>query len=195
MVKKDNLLGYIVRGPRGDYWDEFDECWKDDQRGAFRFPEASDARDVAFVVNAKVVRLVMRGTMRKRNPKPGDNADAFIENGAIVIRLQIDALASAVDGMCSHFHVEPMRVTDPVKFAKGVCYALNDEEEDGTTPVHLLFDKAFEKALEDGSEGVEEAVRCEACSKVVGKDEAKESREDRVWNCNGCLAELEGEAS
>jgi len=33
---------------------------------------------------------------------------------------------------------------------------LNDEEEDGTTLVHRMFDQAFVKAIEDGSEYVEE---------------------------------------
>lgn len=43
---------------------------------------------------------------------------------------------------------------DAKVFAKEVWRELVREQEDGTTPVHLLFDKAFEEACEQGAEGI-----------------------------------------
>lgn len=39
-------------------------------------------------------------------------------------------------------------------FAKEVWRELVREQEDGTTPVHELFDKAFEDACEQGADGI-----------------------------------------
>lgn len=46
-------------------------------------------------------------------------------------------------------------VSDPVQFAADVCAALEDEEEDGSTPVHRLLDAAIDSAVNDGSEGLD----------------------------------------
>lgn len=43
---------------------------------------------------------------------------------------------------------------DAKVFAKEVWRELVREQEDGTTPVHLLFDNAFEQACEQGAEGI-----------------------------------------
>jgi len=47
-------------------------------------------------------------------------------------------------------------VLDGEEFAKDVCRALRNEDEEGTTPVHRLLDKACWKAIEDGSGAVSE---------------------------------------
>lgn len=39
-------------------------------------------------------------------------------------------------------------------FANEVWRELVREEEDGTTPVHILFDNAFENVCENGGEGI-----------------------------------------
>lgn len=39
-------------------------------------------------------------------------------------------------------------------FAKEVLHALRDEEEDGTTVVHEMLDKAIVNAIEAGAEGI-----------------------------------------
>jgi len=48
-----------------------------------------------------------------------------------------------------------LRVTDKQQWAKDVSGALEHDEHDGTTPVHLLLDEAMRKAAEDGSDAVE----------------------------------------
>lgn len=47
------------------------------------------------------------------------------------------------------------KVTDHDAFAKEVLSALKDEEEDGTTIVHEMLDKAVNMAIENGAEGIE----------------------------------------
>ena len=46
------------------------------------------------------------------------------------------------------------KVTDPREWMKAVVDELNHEEEDGTTLVHLMLDEAFEKAADQGAEGI-----------------------------------------
>ena len=87
-----------------------------------------------------------------------------IENGALVIRVGIGTLAHAF-----HFNldnnlrndetkdfVQTWKVVNPVQFAKDVMVEIDREEEDGTTPLHRLFDKACMDAVNQGSEGIEE---------------------------------------
>ena len=46
-------------------------------------------------------------------------------------------------------------ITDETVFAQAICDALEDEEEDGSTPVHRLLDAAADSAIEQGCEGIE----------------------------------------
>lgn len=46
-------------------------------------------------------------------------------------------------------------VSDPLVFAEDVKTALLDEAEDGSTPLHHLFDAAILAASEQGSEGLD----------------------------------------
>ncbi|HEV2897418.1 MAG TPA: hypothetical protein VGX71_06180 [Pseudaminobacter sp.] len=46
------------------------------------------------------------------------------------------------------------KITDAEAFAKCVFDALVDEEEDGTTPVHRMFEDAIREAVEQGAEGI-----------------------------------------
>ena len=85
------------------------------------------------------------------------NGEAFIEGGAIVIRLQLDTFHEVVEGAWASMVIPTrLKITDAAKFAKEVCRELNEEQEDGTTPVHILFDGAIQSAFEQGAEGVEE---------------------------------------
>lgn len=83
---------------------------------------------------------------------------ANIENGQIVIRLDIDVLDGAVEQLwsCGRYGWPRYKVTDKAAFARAFVAELNEEEEDGTTPIHLLFDNAAMRAIENGAEGVEE---------------------------------------
>ena len=84
-------------------------------------------------------------------------AEAVIRDGLIVISIEIAALPMIVSGSCAAGGLDGRRkVADAEVFAAEVVRALNDEREDGTTPVHLMFDRAFDEAINQGAEGVEE---------------------------------------
>lgn len=83
---------------------------------------------------------------------------ACIEGDDIVIRVPIAALADAAKVAFDEqygFEEHDCRVSDPKQAAEAVVRALNDEDEEGTTPVHTLLDKAVISALEEGEEGFE----------------------------------------
>ena len=79
-------------------------------------------------------------------------SDAVIEGNDIVIRVAIDALPAVVESG----PFVGWRVTDGAAFARDLVHELNAESEDGTTVVHLMFDRAIERAIENGAQGVEE---------------------------------------
>lgn len=83
------------------------------------------------------------------------SAVAVIEDDSIVIRLPIKNLPVAVDGSIALRALDsPFKVTDAAKFAHDVVVALNDEDEEGTTRVHQMFDGAFSDIAENGSDGI-----------------------------------------
>lgn len=47
------------------------------------------------------------------------------------------------------------QVVDEDVFANEVLRALEHEGEDGITPIHRLFDAAFQRAVDDGCDGVD----------------------------------------
>jgi hypothetical protein len=81
-----------------------------------------------------------------------------IEGDQLVIRIGFEALKMAAE-YCPEFQTEDCgdgpweTVVDVAELAKDVKRALEDEEEDGTTPLHKLFDDAFVAARDDGSAG------------------------------------------
>lgn len=77
-----------------------------------------------------------------------------IEDGQLKISIGIALLAFAVQG--SDQWPEEFRVTDIRDFAKSMLRRLRDEEEDGTTPVHRMFDAVADQILEQGDDGVDE---------------------------------------
>ena len=81
------------------------------------------------------------------------NAQAKIEKNEIVIRVDISSLKIIVD---AGPHGDLMKVTNAKKFAKELVRELNDEEEDGTTAIHRMFDDAILMAYEHGAEGVKD---------------------------------------
>ena len=48
------------------------------------------------------------------------------------------------------------RITDVEAFAKELARELNKESEDGTTPIHALFDGVIEESISPGASGIEE---------------------------------------
>ncbi len=84
------------------------------------------------------------------------SGEAVIEDGWIVVRVAIETLPQAIETACGmHYIAGHWKVTDAAAFAEEITRALNDEQEDGTTPIHRLLDQAAEHAIEQGGEGVE----------------------------------------
>ena len=87
-----------------------------------------------------------------------------VKQGQLVIAIGVETLAFAFenspyanpwdDKACDY--VRRLKVADVGAFAVDVAYELKDEEEDGTTLVHALLDRACQAAAENGSQGVEE---------------------------------------
>lgn len=80
-----------------------------------------------------------------------------IVNGELVISIGISTLCFAIDHapeMWNEKEDKP-RITDEAGFARDILEQLTREEEDGTTPVHRMFDAAAARAIEYGSANVE----------------------------------------
>lgn len=84
-----------------------------------------------------------------------------IDRDVLSITMGVQSLAFAVehnpdleiyDGESGEFKTP--KVVDADAFAKEVLIILHREEEDGTTMVHEMLDKAVEMAIENGAEGI-----------------------------------------
>lgn len=97
---------------------------------------------------------------RVHQTSPDRPLEVNVEGDELVIRIGVNTLQHATE------HCERLRdhrdrkhdfggpyveVVSSHVLADDVRGALNHEEEDGTTPVHVLFDDAVEAAFEDGS--------------------------------------------
>jgi hypothetical protein len=101
------------------------------------------------MANDQIRRAIDRTVRAVKTGKPC--AEAYLDRGVIVIRVPVRHLSTALsEGPYGHI----ARITDAAVFAKGLVYALNEEDEGGTTPVHRLLDQACEKAIE-GDFGIE----------------------------------------
>lgn len=82
------------------------------------------------------------------------------QDGDLVIRIPIGTMIYAFEndqsneGWDGNQHVPP-KVMNRDGFVADVLRQLGREEEDGTTPVHRMMDKAMLDAVEDGSEHVQ----------------------------------------
>jgi hypothetical protein len=93
--------------------------------------------------------------------KRNDPLTCRIEDGVLIISIGVDCLAHAIQmspGL-SEFDEESgewatPEVTDADKFAIEVVCELEAEAEDGTTLVHIAFDRAAANAIENGAQGV-----------------------------------------
>ena len=87
-----------------------------------------------------------------------------IEGEELVIRVKLDTLVFAVqhDPQLQHYDRDlgdffGPEVVDRSQWAREMVSALQSEEEDGTTLVHLMLDKAALNAIESGAEGIHSA--------------------------------------
>ncbi len=84
-----------------------------------------------------------------------------VSSGVLRIEIGVDTLAGCAERHTEHQaeREEPVgydgpQVTDRDGLAQDVRRALEHEEEDGTTAVHLMLDGSITRAIEQGSEHV-----------------------------------------
>lgn len=83
--------------------------------------------------------------------------NAVIENGEIVIRVSLKSLPMVIEGSWATGNLDVRyKITNVKKFAADLVCELNREEEDGTTPIHRMYDKAIAEAIDQGAFGIEE---------------------------------------
>ena len=87
----------------------------------------------------------------------GDRNQALtieIVEGELIIRIGVDTLMTAVRGG-DEWDDDTMTIVDSDTFAAEIANALeHNEQEDGTTDVHLAIDKAAMHVTEYGTEAV-----------------------------------------
>ena len=80
-----------------------------------------------------------------------------IIKGRLVISVGVETIGHAISlspYIMRFEDGEEPQITDPDLFAKEIVRELDRESEDGTTLIHLALDKAAERAIENGCEGV-----------------------------------------
>ena len=89
--------------------------------------------------------------------KPENSGQAIIEGDALVIRVSLANLPMVLEGAWAMGKFDTRyKITNVNEFAKELTQALNREDEQGTTPVHELFDGAILYVLEQGGFGIDE---------------------------------------
>jgi hypothetical protein len=87
-------------------------------------------------------------------------SEAKIIDGKLVISLSIETLAHAARNSEYFFNCAEngmnLTITDEATFAESVARSLNREEEDGSTPITRMLDKATDWVIEQGEEGIDE---------------------------------------
>lgn len=82
---------------------------------------------------------------------------AEIKDGDVVIRVPLAALPQVLEGAWATCALDTRyKLTDVDAFAKELVSALNDEDEEGSTAIHKMFDAAIEEAINQGAQGIEE---------------------------------------
>lgn len=88
--------------------------------------------------------------------KKDDHLKVEIVDDRLVISIGVGLVAFAVQTPDATDWPNDFYISDPAVFAKELVRALEDEEEDGTTPVHRMLDAAALATLENGGLGIEE---------------------------------------
>jgi len=80
-------------------------------------------------------------------------------DNVLTISIDMDMLVVAFENGAYNWDIEKevqrYKITHPDKFIEDVKTELLNEDEEGTTLVHLMFDKAMENAVEQGTEGID----------------------------------------
>lgn len=85
------------------------------------------------------------------------SGQAVLEKGSLVIRVSLKALPMVLEGAWAMGKLDTRyKITDAGEFASALTRALNREDEQGTTPIHELFDAAVLHVIEQGGFGIDE---------------------------------------
>lgn len=93
--------------------------------------------------------------MNESGPPSTRWAEAYIDGDEIVIRVPVSVLPHALKQNPRDDSYYSVTIADVAGFARDVARELNSEAEDGTTPIHSLFDRAMADAIDNGSGHVE----------------------------------------
>jgi len=110
-----------------------------------------DPRERCLIVSA------LRLSARQQASVESSAGRAVIDDDAVVIRFPLDALQSAMDGAWALRALDTRyKITNIDEFAQEFARALNREDEQGTTAIHKMADRAFVDCIENGAFGIEE---------------------------------------
>jgi hypothetical protein len=89
-------------------------------------------------------------------PKPvrDQQLKVKIADGRLILSIGIDVLCGATEYGVQQYFTGDVKITDNDQFAAELCRELGNEEEDGSTLVHRMLDKAASTAIENGANGV-----------------------------------------
>lgn len=79
--------------------------------------------------------------------------DVSVEDGVLKITIGVETLKWAVEASPT-FDDCNIKVTDADVFAQAVADELLQEDEEGTTLVHMMLDGAATQAIDQGAEGI-----------------------------------------
>lgn len=126
--------------------------------GARDFMMTSDTLDeVAEMLRRRIIAdsYVAKRVATAVAPTRDQGLAVEIIDGRLFISIGVDALMVAVKGgpVWSDQEEEGRGwvISDPDAFAAEIAHELRDEEDDGTTLVHVMLDAAIERAIEQGS--------------------------------------------
>lgn len=82
-----------------------------------------------------------------------------VKDGELVVRIGVDALATALaySDWANQYdegddvYIRNVAIVDASQFAKDVGLAMQNEKEDGSSPLTNFFDSAMQSAIDDGS--------------------------------------------
>ena len=80
-----------------------------------------------------------------------------IDGDRLVISIDVETLMTAAQGG-DDWDEDRFRISDTDAFAASIVRGLEQEQEDGTTQVHLAIDAAAMWAIENAEPGVEQLV-------------------------------------
>ena len=80
--------------------------------------------------------------------------EVLIEGNRLLISIGLSTLAFAVTHRPDEDNI--YRIIDPLAAGREIARQLRDEDEEGTTAVHRMLDKAAWDAWENGGKGFEE---------------------------------------